>query len=314
MATHDVERTAAAVELHDHQRTFKTKKGAIDMFTRSTNLLATVLTILLTVTLFSANAFAARTTITVTNNTPYPLRAVYSAVGCVKIYHSDINSKAEVCTVKDVASGATVSYEFGGGTSGRKVWAEIVSATPQMMITADQNAIDHWNSEYVGHSVIIPNGYTNWYDLTDRNSNSCAVKGFGILHDAHLTWSKLEVQLVDLYPPEVDPHQRLFIADCGAVVQAPEPVQVCVPFDEKGKARIDDGLFEGKASTSSSELTEFCMSLLETDEPGSIRFSIYTTPLDALGSCEGSVVDADRIKATCDDAHGTNVEGRVKLQ
>ena len=183
-----------------------------------------------------------------------------------------------------------------------------------MMITADQNAINHWNSKYVGHSVIIPNGYTNSYDLTDRNSNSCAVKGFGILHDAHLTWSKLEVQLVALEPPEVDPAITLFIADCGAVVEAPEPVHVCVPFDAKGRARIDDGLFAGKASTSSSELTEFCMSLLETDEPGSIRFSIYTTPVDASGSCEGSIVDADKVKATCGDAHGTSLEGRVKQQ
>jgi hypothetical protein len=283
------------------------------MGTRITNLLATVLTIFLTVTLFSTNAFAARTTITVTNNTGFPLRAVYSAVGCVKIYHSDINQKDEVCTVKDVVSGATVSYEFGGGTSGRKVWAEIVSGTPEMMIsTGDPNAVNHWNSKYVGHSVIIPPGYTNWYDLTDRNSNSCAVKGFGILHDAHVTWNKLEIQLEYLVPPEVDPEQKLFIADCGAVVSAPEPVLVCVPFDEKGKARINDGLFDGKASTSSPELTEFCMSLAEADPPGLTRFLVYTTPVGALGSCEASVVDADQIKITCDDAQGTNLEGRVK--
>ena len=89
-------------------------------------------------------------------------------------------------------------------------------------------------------------------------------------------------------------------------------MRVCAPFDEKGKARINDGLFDGKASTSSTELTEFCMSLLETDQPGSIRFSIYTTPVDALGSCEGSVVDADKIKVTCDDVQGTSLEGRVK--
>jgi hypothetical protein len=282
------------------------------MGTRSTTLLVTVLTIFLTVTLFATNAFAAKTTVTTTNNTPYPLRAVYSAVGCVKIYHSDINQKDEVCTVKDLAPGATVSYEFGGGTSGRKVWAEIVSGTPEMMISADQDAIDHWNSKYVGHSVIIPPGYTNWYDLTDRNSNSCAVKGFGILHDAHVTWNKLEVQLVDLKPPEVDPEQKLFIADCGAVVSEPEAARVCAPFDEKGKARINDGLFDGKASTSSPELTEFCMSLAEADPPGLTRFLIYTTPVGALGSCEASVVDADKIKVTCDDAQGTNLEGRVK--
>jgi len=149
-----------------------------------------------------------------------------------------------------------------------------------------------------------PAGYTNWYDLTDRNSNSCAVKGFGILHDAHVTWTKLEVQLVDLKPPEVDPEQNLFIADCGAMVTAPEAAAVCAPFDGKGRARVNDDLFDGKASTSSPELTEFCMSSAEADPPGLTRFLIYTTPVGALGSCEASVVDADKIKVTCDGGQG----------
>jgi len=282
------------------------------MVTRSTSPLATVLTIFLAATLLSTNAFAKKTTVTTTNDTPYQLRAVYSAVGCVKIYHSDINQKDEVCTVKDLPPGATVSYEFGGGTSGRKVWAEIVSATPAMMISPEQDAIDHWNSKYVGHSVIIPNGYTNWYDLTDHNSNSCAVKGFGIIDDAHVTWTKLEVELMDFLPPEYDPEQILFVADCGAMVSAPEPLQVCAPFDKKGKARIKDGLFDGKASTSSPELTEFCMALMEADLPGLFRLLIYTNPVNAQGSCDASVVDANKIKVTCDDGKGTELEGRVK--
>ncbi len=285
------------------------------MVTRRTNLIAAVVTVLSAAALSSTNALAAKTTVTTTNNTPYPLRAVYSAVGCVKIYHSDINQKDEVCTVKDLAPGATVSYEFGGGTSGRKVWAEIVSGTPAMMISTDNpDAVSHWQDKYVGHSVIIPPGYTNWYDLTDRNSNSCAVKGFGILHDAHVTWNKLEVQLVDLKPPEVDPEQKLFIADCGAVVSVPEAAHVCVPFDKKGNAHINDGVFDGKAGTSSTELTEFCMSLSEPDGPGIILFSMYTLPADALGSCEGSVVDGDKIKVTCDDPQGTTLDGRIKIK
>lgn len=284
------------------------------MFTPRTNSGTAVLAVLVASALLSTSALAARTTVTTTNNTPYPLRAVYSAVGCVKIYHSDLNEKMEVCTVKDLAPGATVSYEFGGGTSGRKVWAEIVSATPEMMIsTGDPDAVSHWQSEYVGHSVIIPNGYTNWYDITDRNSNSCAVKGFGILDDAHVTWSKLEVQKVVLVPPDVSSKMVLFIANCGAVVSgAPEAVHACAPFDNKGKARIDGELFEGTASTSSPELTEFCMALAETDQPGLARFLVYTLPVDASGSCDGSVVDVDKIRVTCGDGQGTSLEGRVK--
>lgn len=297
------------------------------MVKRSSQLITVVLAVFVIVVCCSVKAFAARTTVTVTNNTPYPLRAIYKAVGCVHIYHSGNGQTGEVCTVKDVAPlGGVVSYEFGGGTSGRKVWAEIVSGTeafpppapPEMMIsTDDQGAINHWNSEYAGRSAIIGPGYTNSYDLTDRNSNSCAVKGFGILHDAHVTWNKLEVQKVALVPPEVDPAITLFIADCGVtVVGAPEATRVCVPFDEKGKARINDGLFDGNASTSSSELAEFCMSLVEPDsgQPGAIRFLIGTEPSDVSGSCEGSVVDADRIKVTCGEGHVTNLEGRVKVK
>jgi len=307
-----VERTAAAIVIAWLLRDAQDKQGAFDMVTRSTSLSATVLTIFLAATLLSTNAFAKKTTVTTTNNTLYNLRAVYSAVGCFKIYHSDINQKDEVCSVKDLPPGATVSYEFGGGTSGRKVWAEIVSATPEMMISPEQEAVDHWSNKYVGHSVIIPNGYTYWYDLTDHNSNSCAVKGFGIHDDAHLTWTKLEVELVDFPYPEYDPEEKLFVADCGAVVSAPEPWQVCAPFDKKGKAHIKDGLFDGKASTSSPELTEFCMALVEAGPPGLFRFLIYTIPVDALGSCDASVVDANKIKVTCDDAKGTELEGRVK--
>jgi hypothetical protein len=52
---------------------------------------------------------------------------------------------------------------------------------------------------------------------------------------------------------QVAPPITLFIADGGAVVGgAPEALSVCAPFDAKGKARIKDDLFDGKAGTSST--------------------------------------------------------------
>ncbi|HEX3033898.1 MAG TPA: hypothetical protein VHT73_02040, partial [Thermodesulfobacteriota bacterium] len=54
------------------------------MAKQSRNLITVVLTVFLIVAFFSTNVFAARTTVSVTNETPYPLRAVYKAVGCVQ--------------------------------------------------------------------------------------------------------------------------------------------------------------------------------------------------------------------------------------
>jgi hypothetical protein len=203
------------------------------------NLITVALTVFVIVAGFSINAFAARTTVYVTNNSPYPLRAVYKAVGCVQIFSGAAdgnktsdgvvihNQTPEVCAVKDLPVGATVSYEFGGGTSGRKVWAEMLPATAEMLILSGQNDSlwqEPWNSGYVGYSAIIKDSWSWGYDLYDDGSNSCAVKGFGILHDAHVTWTKIEVHEDCAY----DCGEVLFKADCGSVVSQPQAEFVSV--------------------------------------------------------------------------------------
>jgi len=100
----------------------------------------------------------------------------------------------------------------------------------------------------------------------------------------------------------------------GAGVAHAQAVAVCAPFDEKGKASIGDSRFEGKARTSSTELTEFCMSLIGPGlgETGPTDFSIRTFPSDVSGSCEGSGPDATKIKLTCKDGVVTKLLGSVK--
>jgi len=100
----------------------------------------------------------------------------------------------------------------------------------------------------------------------------------------------------------------------GAGVAHAQAVQVCAPFDDHGKAHIDDALFDGKASTSSTELTEFCMSLVGPGlgQTGPTVFSLRTSPPGASGSCAGSGPDATKIKVTCDDDVVTKLKGRVK--
>jgi len=105
----------------------------------------------------------------------------------------------------------------------------------------------------------------------------------------------------------------LLLAAGAAQAQA---VQVCAPFDAKGKARINDDLFDGRASTSSTELTGICMTLTGPGlgQTGPTRFTISTSPPGVSGSCEGNGADAARIKVTCDDEDGvvTKLRGRVK--
>jgi len=100
----------------------------------------------------------------------------------------------------------------------------------------------------------------------------------------------------------------------GAGVAHAQAVQVCAPFDASGKARIKDSLFDGKASTTSTELTEFCMSLVGPGLGGTgpTRFSIHTSPSGVAGSCEGSGPDATKIKVTCGDDDVTKLQGSVK--
>lgn len=100
----------------------------------------------------------------------------------------------------------------------------------------------------------------------------------------------------------------------GAGVAHAQAVQVCAPFGENGKASISDSLFQGKASTSSTELTEFCMSLTGPGlgQTGPTVFSILTSPPGVSGSCEGSGPDATKIKVTCEDGAVTKLQGRVK--
>ena len=100
----------------------------------------------------------------------------------------------------------------------------------------------------------------------------------------------------------------------GAGVAHAQAVQVCAPFDDHGKAHINDALFDGKASTSSTELTEFCMSLVGPGlgQTGPTVFSLRTSPSGASGSCAGSGPDATKIKVTCDDDVVTKLKGRVK--
>ncbi len=100
----------------------------------------------------------------------------------------------------------------------------------------------------------------------------------------------------------------------GAGVAHAQAVQVCAPFDTHGRAHIKDGPFHGKASTSSTELTEFCMSLVGPGlgQTGPTRFSIHTTPAGVAGSCEASGPDATKIKITCEDDVVTRLQGVVK--
>jgi hypothetical protein len=93
-----------------------------------------------------------------------------------------------------------------------------------------------------------------------------------------------------------------------------QAVQVCAEFDEHGKAKIDDTLFAGKASTTSTDLTGFCMSLVGPGlgQTGPTVFSIRTTPDDVSGSCVGTGPDATEINVTCDDGVETKLKGRVK--
>jgi hypothetical protein len=100
----------------------------------------------------------------------------------------------------------------------------------------------------------------------------------------------------------------------SAGVAHAQAVQVCAPFDGDGKAVINDDRFAGKASTSSTELTEFCMSLVGPGlgQPGPTRFTILASPSGVPGSCEGTGPDATRIKVTCEDGVVTKLRGRVK--
>src|SRR5438093_13564003 len=87
----------------------------------------------------------------------------------------------------------------------------------------------------------------------------------------------------------------------GAGVAHAQGVQVCAPFGPNGKSHSNDGLFLGNASTSSTELTEFCMSLVGPGlgQTGPTTFSIHTAPSGVSGSCEASGPDATKIKVTC---------------
>lgn len=100
----------------------------------------------------------------------------------------------------------------------------------------------------------------------------------------------------------------------GAGAAHAQAVQVCAPFNVHGKAHISDAVFDGKASTSSTALTEFCMSLVGPGlgQTGPTRFSLHTSPSDAAGSCEGSGPDADKINITCQGDVVTKLQGRVK--
>lgn len=179
------------------------------------------------------DASAEKTTVTVTNETPFVLDVIYKAVGCAKIVYDGVQIyTVEVCErIEDVHPNESVSYEFGGGTSGRKVWAEIASATcagpycddePQMMVSTEEEWVDNWNEIYidssgVGHHAMIRDGFAEYsYTLGDNYANSCAVSGFGILHDADVTWTKLIIQGENL-----DFYGKQFVADCGVQIDQP---------------------------------------------------------------------------------------------
>ena len=100
----------------------------------------------------------------------------------------------------------------------------------------------------------------------------------------------------------------------GARVAHAQAVQECAPFDADGKAHINSSLFNGKASTSSTDLTGFCMSLVGPGlgQTGPTRFTINTTPAGLSGSCEASGLDATKLKVTCDDDVVTRMKGHVK--
>jgi hypothetical protein len=100
----------------------------------------------------------------------------------------------------------------------------------------------------------------------------------------------------------------------GAQLACAQAVQVCAPFDAHGKAHINDDLFDGKASTTSADLTGFCMSLTGPGlgQTGPTRFTINTVPSDVSGSCQATGEDATRIAATCDDDVVTKLKGKVK--
>ena len=93
-----------------------------------------------------------------------------------------------------------------------------------------------------------------------------------------------------------------------------QAVQSCATFDASGEAHINDALFIGKASTSSTDLTGFCMSLVGPGLGGTgpTRFTINTLPADVAGSCEGTGPDASEIKVICEDGVVTQLKGRVK--
>jgi hypothetical protein len=170
---------------------------------------------------FSTGALAKKTTVTVVNNSEYTLTAVYKAVGCAQVYKTDHNTELEVCHTASVAPGGKVSYEFGGGTSGRRVYAGI-DGNMTMLDTDDDDAVNEWKKNYVGKTAVIEPGPTgNCWDLTDDQKNSCAVSGFGIKDDHTVTWSTVNVSVchTNAFGADCD----YFCAQCGSTVSKSTP-------------------------------------------------------------------------------------------
>ncbi len=79
--------------------------------------------------------------------------------------------------------------------------------------------------------------WSTTYDVYDNGSNSCAVKGFGILHDAAVTWTKIEVREA-CYD---DCRGHLFRVDCGSLVSQPQAEFVSIgECESKVRNRIVD--------------------------------------------------------------------------
>jgi hypothetical protein len=122
-------------------------------------------------------------TITVTNNTPYDLVAVFSGKGgnCHRSFSSGVGDRlSNVCTTVALQPGQTRSYTFAASITGRAV-APAIDKVALSMYKGDNDI-----SKVLGKSALLAKSGSL---LTD-NDNTCE---FSSQSDLSVKWSKIEI-------------------------------------------------------------------------------------------------------------------------